>query len=172
MFCSGCGKEITGYRNLCDDCVKQGGKNLQGAEAVPERPCLWNPRSAALWGLLLSPTFACFLHWKNWRALDEEGEARGALLWVIGTALTTTYVMGMDIAFNYGLVASKASGLLPYFLYGIWYLFHGRAQENYLFDYWNNYYERKTWLVPIVLFMLCVIAIALALSFIIGGIAS
>src|SRR5689334_11037068 len=65
---------------------------------IEKAPTLWNPRAAAAWSLMFSPTFGAILHMLNWRALGDEARARVSRNWAIGV-LAVNLAMGVASVF-------------------------------------------------------------------------
>ncbi|WP_137174440.1 hypothetical protein [Massilia sp. HP4] len=110
-----------------------------------ERPPLWNPRAATLWGLLLSPAFSAYIHMRNWRALGQEDKAAEARTWcymVMGCIVVSCFlpVAGEMLGRDLSPPSATALGLLA-----AWHLWGGRAQERYVAAVIGDSYVRRPW---------------------------
>jgi len=110
-----------------------------------ERPPLWNPRTATLWGLLLSPAFSAYIHMRNWRALGQEDKAAEARAWfymVMGCIVVSCFlpVAGEMLGRDLSPPSATALGLLA-----AWHLWGGRAQERYVAAVIGDTYVRRPW---------------------------
>lgn len=114
-----------------------------------QAPPLWNPNAAALWGLLLTPTFSAILQWKNWRALGDDARAASAKRWAIGTAVFTLAAAGL------AMVLPESPALDALFRFsglGIllaWYYGNGKAQVEHVKRRFGSAYPRRGWAMPL-----------------------
>lgn len=124
-----------------------------------QAPPLWNPNAAALWGLLLTPTFSAILQTKNWRALGDEARAASAKRWAIGTAVFTLVAGGLAMV----LPESPALDVLFRFSgLGVllaWYYGNGKAQVEHVKQRFGDGYPRRSWAVPLSLGFVAVLAL-------------
>jgi len=112
-------------------------------------PVLWNPKAAAYWSLLFSPSFGAFLHARNADAMGRVDEAKANRMWFyiliayIGFAFVTIFIF---IPIPQGLV-----DLVPTALLFGWYLSLGKKQATYVKETWRDGYERKSWKEPLLI---------------------
>ncbi len=116
-----------------------------------DAPALWNPNTASIWSIVLTPAFGAFIHARNW---DVMGEARHATIqrgwaWfyiavLCGTALLafiSSDVRETRIRFN-----------VVDFLYLVaWYFFGARSQIEQVREAYGQSYPRRSWLRPVLI---------------------
>ena len=113
--------------------------------AGAKRPPLWNPRTATLWGLLLSPAFSAYIHMRNWQALGQQDKAAEARAWfclVLGCIVVACFlpVAGQMLGRDLSPPSATAFCLLA-----AWHLWGGRAQERYVAAVIGAAYVRRPW---------------------------
>ena len=129
------------------------------AGAGEHAPPLWNPNAAALWGLVLTPTFSAILQTKNWRALGDRERADTAKRWAIGTAVFTVASAGLAMVLPESPVLDllfRFSGL------GVllaWYYGNGKAQVEHVKQRFGDGYPRRSWALPLSLGFAAVLAL-------------
>lgn len=78
-------------------------------------PSLWDPEAAALWSLLFTPIFGCFLITKNWTRLGEDSRAKSSMLWLGGSVVLVFFNYLLIVSAN---VQSSVQKLLTLFMCG------------------------------------------------------
>lgn len=121
-------------------------------------PPLWNPKAAMWWSVFFNVVLGAVLHAKNWESLGEKELAKQNWIWAgIGAVfLFIVMVTGMKIGLGVqiGLVVA-------------WYYALGKKQVLFFEEEFNNDYERKGWIKPILLtiiaiFVAAVVAVLIA----------
>jgi hypothetical protein len=109
---------------------------------------LWNPNAATNWSILFTASFGAFIHFKNWKELDQPTRAKTSLIWAI---------VGMVIT----LAAPTLS--IPYLM--IWYFINGRSQPKYLKEN-NIQYQKKGWGAPLLIMagLVCLLVVLITLA--------
>ena len=130
-----------------------------GHGAGEQAPPLWNPNAAAMWGLLLTPTFSAILHMKNWQALGDPARAASTKAWAIGTAVFTLVSAGL------AMVLPESAALDVLFRFSglgvllAWYYGNGKAQVEHVKQRFGDSYPRRSWAVPLSLGFVAVLAL-------------
>lgn len=104
---------------------------------------IWNPSAAANWSLLLSPVFGAFLQAKNWKSLGEKKKSEKSMLWVYLGCLIIFLILIVPEFGKYG------SGIGILWLLS-WYFTSSKAQIKYVKEKYNDKYDKKGWLKPII----------------------
>ncbi len=122
-------------------------------------PALWNPNAAACWSLLFSPAFGAFLHARNAESLGRPEEAKANRVWFylslayLGVVLISIFIPTIpDLVF-------RGTGI------GIfigWYVGLGKNQIRYVKDTWQDRYQRKSWMKPLVVACACLVGFLFA----------
>ncbi|ULJ69820.1 hypothetical protein MIS45_02985 [Wielerella bovis] len=114
-------------------------------------PPLWNPKAAMWWSVFFNVVLGAVLHAKNWESLGEKELAKQNWIWAgIGAVfLFIVMVTGMKIGLGVqiGLVVA-------------WYYALGKKQVLFFEEEFNNDYERKGWLKPILLTIIAIFVAA------------
>lgn len=117
-------------------------------------PPMWNPK-AALWAaILLNVVVASVVHAINWKNLGEEKLAKENKMWAIAGLVGVFTSMlfssnGGSLGINIGLVLA-------------WYFSVGKKQVAFFEENFNNDYEKRSWLLPV----LYTLGGAIALAFV------
>jgi len=182
-FCTKCGNEIAENVNFCQKCgnATQGGHtnttsttNTAGTIGNDDNPALWNPKAAALWGILCPP-LALFLHYLNWKALGKDKEEKQTKShFILYIVLLLFYILVLTLN-AYGTrsnwVASIGSTIfliwiafyLPFWYWGLVFFnrsvsalaagkevkVYGKMQTEYIKENYGTEYKRKSWKIPI-----------------------
>ena len=122
--------------------------HVEGAFVEPiTAPPLWNPNAAANWSLLLTPIFGSFLHWKNWIALGDAGQANKARFWFIASVIevagTVLYATGSHSRTNLRLLNIA-------FLVA-WYFAAAKWQARLVKERYDTHYPRRGFALPILI---------------------
>jgi len=117
--------------------------------ATEPYPCLWNPRAAAGWSLLFSPTFGAILHAMNWTAMGDAARARVARNWAIGSVLANIAVGVASVFTPDGGAFDLFSRFFGLLLLLTWYARSGRAQVDEVAKRFGVDYPRRGWAAPI-----------------------
>lgn len=120
-------------------------------------PPLWNPKAAMYWSIFFNVVFGAVLHAKNWEALDERELAKQN--WIFAA-------VGAAVLFALMLTDSTSTLGLQIGLVIAWYYSLGKKQVAFFEQEFNNEYERKGWILPIVLTLLALIVLAVAAVFV------
>ena len=83
---------------------------------------LWDPEAAALWSLLFTPIFGCFLITKNWTRLGEDSRAKSSMLWLGGSVVLVFFNYLLVVSAN---VQSSVQKLLTIFVCGSSFMYIG-----------------------------------------------
>ena len=102
---------------------------------------LWNPNVAANWSIVFTPIFGAWIHAKNWRELGDFEKAKNSMYWVYGYA-----IFALVIGFVPDFPAATSIGVTVF-----WYTSSAKEQINYVKS--GSFYEKKSWLKPILLYL-------------------
>jgi hypothetical protein len=115
------------------------------------KPPLWNPNTAALWSLALSPAFGAWIHMKNWQALGEPEKASESRNWVIATLL---FSLLMSVATTFAQETQPidfAADVINLVLMLCWYFGCARPQAENVKQRFGKSYPRKGWRQPLLI---------------------
>ena len=116
-------------------------------------PPLWNPKAAMWWSVFFNVVLGAVLHAKNWEALGEKDLAKQNWIWAgVGTGVVVALMLGgekIELVLQIGLQIGLVVG---------WYHSTGNKQVEFFKKEFGEDYERKGWLVPIILTVLAIIA--------------
>lgn len=113
-------------------------------------PPLWNPKAAMWWSVFFNVVLGAVLHAKNWEALGEKDLAKQNWIWAGVGAGVVLALMLSD--------ATKIGWIVHLALVFAWYHSTGNKQVEFFKKEFGEDYERKGWLVPIILTVLAIIA--------------
>ena len=104
---------------------------------------LWNPKVAMIWSILLNVVFGAILHAKNWEVLGEKKLAQQNYYFALFACIAMSLLALTDVAVgslgvNIGLTIA-------------WYHIMGKKQVLFFAENFNDDYEKRGWLLPIVL---------------------
>ena len=106
---------------------------------------LWNPLTAMLLSLLLTPLFGSMVQMLNWRTLQEEKLAQQSLWWfvagciiLLGNQIFSALFPGAKV------VATFTVSLLVLYVFG-WFILPARRQVNYVREHFSKGYGHKSW---------------------------
>ena len=102
---------------------------------------LWNPNVAANWSIVFTPIFGAWIHAKNWRELGDFEKAKKSMYWVYGYAV---FVLVIGFVPDFPAFSSIAITVF-------WYTSFAKEQINYVKS--GSFYEKKSWLKPIFLYL-------------------
>ena len=117
---------------------------------------LWNPNVAAWLSLLFSPVFSAWIHALNWKAMGHQGLKRQSFFWV-GIVLFFDMITLISGLYGVDLGPAVYLGLCVF-----WYVNLGNLQAVYVKNHTLTY-EKKGWLIPIILGVLLTLAKILSL---------
>lgn len=123
---------------------------ISHAAAGGRRPCLWNPRAATCWGLLLSPAFSAYIHMRNWQTLGQEDKAAQARTWlrmVIGIIVVSCFLPALGDVLGRDMEVPLSMSLA---LLLAWHIWGGRGQERYVAAITGGAYVRRPWSAKVV----------------------
>ena len=129
----------------------------------PQPPELWNPQTAAVLSLVLSPAFGAWIHAENWRILGNEKRAQQniCMLWATAVCVVTNVLL---VLFGYIY--------LPFWLvlWAVWFVWLGWRQIVFVRTTVGGYLP-KGWMQPVawVFVMFAGIVLILCIGFILGG---
>lgn len=121
-----------------------------GGKAAPS-VYLWNPLTAMLLSLILTPLFGSMVQMLNWRILQEEKRAQQSLWWFVAGCII---LLGNQI-FSALLPEAKVVdtftvSLLVLYVCG-WFVLSGRRQVRYVREHFPKGYGHKSWLLVLVI---------------------
>lgn len=118
-------------------------------------PPLWNPKAAMWWSLFFNVVFGAILQAKNWEALGEPELAKKNYQFaIVGFVLITCMALFLPkMPFGFGIL-----------MVVIWYRTLGKEQVTFFENNFAGDYERKGWVVPILLGLLAIVVWVLGLS--------
>ena len=131
--------------------------------SIPQPPELWNPQTAAVLSLALSPAFGAWIHAENWRILGNEKRAQQniCMLWATAVCVVTNVLL---VLFGYIY--------LPFWLvlWAVWFVWLGWRQIVFVRTAVGGYLP-KGWMRPVawVFVMFAGIVLILCIGFILGG---
>lgn len=114
------------------------------SDSMPTNPALWNPSALANWSILLTPLFGSYFVAENYKAIGQEKEAKGAMVWLyIGVAIMVS-IFFVEL-FN---LSSYFRKIMPaYFVYLMsWYFLSARKQQRCIVSEYGKDYERQPWM--------------------------
>lgn len=130
---------------------------------TPQLPELWNPQTAAVLSLVLSPAFGAWIHAENWRILGNEKRAQQniCMLWATAVCVVTNVLLVL-----FGYID------LPFWLvlWAVWFVWLGWRQIVFVRTAVGGYLP-KDWMRPVawVFVMFAGIVLILCIGFILGG---
>lgn len=130
---------------------------------TPQPPELWNPQTAAVLSLVLSPAFGAWIHAENWRILGNEKRAQQniCMLWATAVCVVTNVLLVL-----FGYID------LPFWLvlWVVWFVWLGWRQIVFVRTAVGGYLP-KGWMRPVawVFVMFAGIVLILCIGFILGG---
>ena len=105
------------------------------------------------WSVFFNVVLGAVLHAKNWEALGEKDLAKQNWIWAgVGTGVVFALMLGgekIELVLQIGLQIGLVVG---------WYHSTGNKQVEFFKKEFGEDYERKGWLVPIILTVLAIIA--------------
>lgn len=122
-------------------------------------PAIWNPNVAGLWSVFLTPVFGSILVLRNWQALDESPKAGLARLWLGISLLMALLQFSAPALFPASTLAINVI-LFAYLI--IWYFAWQRPQTRYVKERWGTEYNRRAWLVPVLVGLVGVVVASMA----------
>jgi len=165
-FCSKCGNEIAENVKFCPKCGGNQQNEQNPAQSTGDKPTIWGPMEdkPTLWG----PVAACilsifllplgaFLHYQNWKTLEQEKKAKTSLIWFI--CLIVSLIVSLIVP-----------PLLNIILLIVWYFVSARSQIKYIKEKYGTEYNKKSLLIPIVIVVVIFMASVLySLAGLAGG---
>lgn len=121
---------------------------IENMQTTGPKIALWDPRGAAGLSLVFGPLFGSFLHTLNWRAIGDSTKFKVSAVWTLIFALS--YLPFFIAGFSLIAIVLAFVGL------PVWYIFSARTQIRYVSDELYGLYSRKSWVLPIVIFLVYV----------------
>lgn len=116
-------------------------------------PALWNPQAAVWWSLLLSPAFGAILHLINARAMNHDEQVNDNTIFLIAYGIIIVVAIPLAITHNMNTNFVGIGMTIG------WYLVVGKKQVQYVAETFGKDYPHKTWLLPVVLGIVGIIAL-------------
>lgn len=117
--------------------------NYQQEQSTTEF-ALWNPNVSGLWSIIVAP-FGAWIHSKNWKTLGNDKLCKYNQYY----ALTMVFSMFTNRIFDM-LTGFESRPSLVAIILIIWYFHLGRKQTEFVTQHYT-YYQRKSWLKPILI---------------------
>lgn len=107
-------------------------------------PALWNPKALRIWSLFISWGFGAFLLARNWKTLGDEDRAKKAMYWFYSyVAFIVLFFLTPESIFSFTACFWIQLGVLA-----VWVFLEAMPQITFVYERWNNTYQRKSWGPP------------------------
>lgn len=130
---------------------------------------IWNPSIAIALCILFTPIFGALIHASNWRSLGNHEEARRSAKWAIAQLFIIILVTILAALFRSELALYYMARALPFLGLIAWGVTAGKTQIAYVSGELGDIYESKSWILPVVAALTCMLAGALILGVAIKG---
>lgn len=109
-----------------------------------DAPALWNPKALRIWSLFISWGFGAFLLARNWKTLGDEDRAKKAMYWFYSyVAFIVLFFLTPESIFSFTACFWIQLGVLA-----VWVFLEAMPQITFVYERWNNTYQRKSWGPP------------------------
>lgn len=130
---------------------------------------IWNPSVAITLGIVFTPIFSALIHASNWRALGNHEEARRSVKWAAAQFFIIILATLLAALFRTELALYYMARALPFLGLIAWGVTAGKAQIAHVSSELGDIYESKSWILPVVTALACILVGALILGVAIKG---
>lgn len=123
------------------------------SETLP-MPKLWNPSVATWLSVIMSPLFGMLIHALNWRAIGRSDLAKTNVIWAIASFVALPI---LGLVFKHQFLCMIA-------VVAAWHFLHGSAQEKFIKEHYGTNYEKKSWWIPVGIFLGILIALIVVIT--------